>query len=87
MRKCPHCGEALATAKRKPTKRARAITLGRGPSKGFNQGEEYRVAMAVKAGHLVWSMLKNADRFGARGGFVSPEEAVRLEGATLAAAA
>lgn len=75
-KKCANCGEPIAATPAR--KRTRGITLGRGPTAGQSwQRTEYDIAMRVKRGELVWSYDVNADRFGARGGYVTPEEAER----------
>lgn len=78
---CPHCGHALpkrATTARKRAGKTRGVAFGRGPSPWFNQRAEYDENMRVKRGELVWCVLENADRFGARGGYVTPERAAEL---------
>lgn len=65
---------ATATRKRKP----RAITLGKGPTRGFDQRGEYMRAMQVKRGELVWCPFEHETRFGARGDYVTPERAAEL---------
>lgn len=72
MAKCNCCGQ---TIKAKPRAKARAISFGKGPSRWIDQGAEYALAMQVKRGELVWSPHANGNRFGARGGYVTPSVA------------
>jgi hypothetical protein len=76
--KCQCCGQAIKPKKPAVKKRA-TISLGKGPSRWVDQRKEYNENLRIKRGELVWSPHANGDRFGARGGFVTPEQAAEYE--------
>jgi hypothetical protein len=76
MAKCQCCGQTIRAAKTKKVSKARGIAMG---GRTFpEQRAWYDEAMRVKRGELVWSMNENHDRFGAPGGYVTPERADEL---------
>lgn len=75
-RRCGECGRAKPEPKKRKMPRGRIALTGRVPAE---QRQWYDEAMRVKRGELVWSPLENWDRFGAPGGYVTPDRAVDLE--------
>jgi hypothetical protein len=73
--KCECCGQSVK-AKKAPAKR-KTITFGGRNWPG--QSKEYETNMRVKRGELVWSPFVHMTRFGARGDFVTPENAAEYE--------
>jgi hypothetical protein len=73
---CPTCGHTKRATKTTARKASRTITMGGKTWPG--QRAAYDLSMRVKRGDLVWCVLEHADRFGARGDFVTPERAAEL---------